>query len=73
MITLRQVWGAAGIKMIEPIIDFQGDGKKNKDGSTGGASGPEWDGDTSASNRERYESSKYCNITRIIFVKSSRI
>ena len=67
---LRQVWGAAGIKMIEPIIDFQGDGKVNKDGSTGGASGHEWDGDTSASNRERYESSKYCNIDALFLLKA---
>jgi len=59
---LKEVFGGAGIKMVEPILDFQGDGKANQDGSTGGASGPEWNQDRSSSNRARYESSKYCNI-----------
>ena len=59
---LKEVFGGAGIKMVEPILDFQGDGKANQDGSTGGASGPEWNQDRSPSNRARYESSKYCNI-----------
>lgn len=67
---LKSVWGSAGIKMIEPEINFQGDGKTNKDGSTGGASGPEWDGNKSAENRQRYESSKYCNITCLIKLTS---
>ena len=65
---LKQVWGAAGIKMIEPTIDFQGDGKKNKDGSTGGASGPEWTGRDA--DRPKYEASKYCKINASFLLKA---
>ncbi len=57
---LQQVFSSAGIKMIEPIVSFQGDGKANKDGSTGGASGPEWTGKDA--DRPNYEKHKYCKI-----------
>ena len=57
---LQQVFSSAGIKMIEPIVSFQGDGKANKDGSTGGASGPEWTGKNA--DRANYEKHKYCKI-----------
>ena len=57
---LQQVFSSAGIKMIEPIVSFQADGKVNKDGSTGGASGPEWTGKDA--DRPNYEKHKYCKI-----------
>ena len=57
---LQQVFSSAGVKMIEPIVSFQGDGKSNKDGSTGGASGPEWTGKNA--DRPKYEKHKYCKI-----------
>ena len=50
---LQQVFSSAGIKMIEPIVSFQGG---NKDGS----SGPEWSGRNE--DRPKYEQYKYCKI-----------
>ncbi len=50
---LQQVFSSAGVKMIEPIISFQGG---NKDGS----SGPEWSGRNE--DRPEYEEHKYCKI-----------
>ena len=50
---LQQVFSSAGVKMIEPIISFQGG---NKDGS----SGPEWSGRNE--DRPKYEQYKYCKI-----------
>ena len=57
---LNQVFSSAGIKMIEPIVSAKADGKPNKDGSTGGGSGPEWTGKDA--DRPSYEQYKYCKI-----------
>ena len=57
---LNQVFSSAGIKMIEPIVSAEADGKPNKDGSTGGGSGPEWTGKDA--DRPSYEQYKYCKI-----------
>lgn len=65
---LKEVWGAAGIELIQPVINFQGDGKKNKDGSTGGASGPEWTGKDA--DRPNYDEHKYCNINCLFMFSS---